>query len=370
VRILLIRLRLIGDVVFTTPVVAALRRRFPHAHLAYVVEPPAAPVVAANPHLDEVIVAASPATRRIGDDLALARRIGQGRFDVAIDLHGGPRSAMLAWLSRAPRRIGYEIPARRWMYTEQVARSRTLRPRHSVVNQWDLLRPLGFDDPSPETDPTEMPASRAAAESVAGRLRAAGIEPSLQPLIVVHVSAGNPFRRWPADSFVELVTRLARTDERRRILVISGPSERDAARDISGRARVRLQGAESSVVDDFEVDLVELRALMDRSALFIGGDSGPLHVAGTSRVPIVGIYGPTLPARSAPWRPARFVTESVELPGLPCRPCHQRVCEPGDFRCLGQIPAERLAEAAERALRRAAQGQPVGPESAQSPEPR
>jgi lipopolysaccharide heptosyltransferase II len=353
VRILLVRLRLIGDVVFTTPVIAALRRRFPHAHLAYVVEPHAAPVVAGNAHLDEVIVTAPPATpRRILGDLALARRLRAGHFDIAIDLHGGPRSALLAWLSGAPRRIGYEIPPRRWMYTDRVERSRTLRPRHSVVNQWDLLRPLGFGEPSPETDPTEMPVVSADADALAGRLRALGIDPSARPLVVVHVSAGNPFRRWPSASFVDLVKRLARADPRRRIVVISGPSERDAAREIGARARGEL-GAGASVIDDLEVGLGQLRALMDRSALFIGGDSGPLHVAGTSGVAIVGLYGPTLAARSAPWRPARFVTESVELSGLPCRPCHQRVCEPGDFRCLGRISPEQVAEAAERALQRA-----------------
>jgi ADP-heptose:LPS heptosyltransferase len=101
-----------------------------------------------------------------------------------------------------------------------------------------------------------------------------------------------------------------------------------------------------------EFSLVELRALLDRAALYIGGDSGPLHIAATTGVPIVGLYGPTLPARSAPWRAAEWITESVDAGELPCRPCDQRVCAPGDFRCLTFIkPAEVLA-AAERALGR------------------
>ena len=81
------------------------------------------------------------------------------------------------------------------------------------------------------------------------------------------------------------------------------------------------------MIDGVDFDLAELRALMDRAALFIGGDSGPLHVAGTTGVPIVGLYGPTLAARSAPWRPARFVTESIEVPDLavpPVRPAALR----------------------------------------------
>lgn len=355
-KILLIRLRLIGDVVFTTPVIRALKRQFPHARLTYVVEPHARPVVAGNPHIDELIVAPAPGTRwRLAQDVALARRLRATRYDIAIDLHGGPRSALLTWLSGAARRIGYEIPARRWMYTDRVPRSRTLQPRHSVVNQWDLLRPLGIGEPDPERDATEMVASAEAARAAGERLRAAGVELGEHELIVVHVSAGNPFRRWPADSWAQLLARLSRASASRRLLVLSGPSERDAARKIGASAR-RMVGSDAGIVDNVDVDLVELRALLDRTALFIGGDSGPLHVAGTTGVPIVGLYGPTLPARSAPWRSARYVTESVELQDLACRPCHQRRCEPGDFRCLGQIGPEAVASAAERALRRAAFG--------------
>lgn len=133
---------------------------------------------------------------------------------------------------------------------------------------------------------------------------------------------------------------------------MSGPSEHEAASLIGGNARAALGVPADAVIDGVDFDLAELRALMDRAALFIGGDSGPLHVAGTTAVPIVGLYGPTLAARSAPWRPARLVTESLEVPDLPCRPCDQRHCVPGDFRCLGMIAPAQVAEAAGRALAR------------------
>jgi ADP-heptose:LPS heptosyltransferase len=353
VNVLLVRLRLIGDVVFTTPILRALRRRYPDARLAYVVEPHAAPVVVGNPHLDEVIVAARPdAPGRLAADLRLARRLRADRYDVVLDLHGGPRSALLAWASGAPRRIGYDVPGRGWMYTERVPRDRRLRPRHSVVNQWDLLTPLGFDPPDPEGDATEMAATPAAAAAVAAKLAAAGVDVDRHRVIVLHVSAGNPFRRWPAASFVGLIAALVGGEPDRRVVVVSGPSEHEAARLIGGEARAALGARADGVIDGVDFDLAELRALMDRVALFIGGDSGPLHVAGTTGVPIVGLYGPTLAARSAPWRPARFVTESLEVPDLTCRPCDQRRCEPGDFRCLGLIAPAQVAEAAGRALAR------------------
>ena len=108
-NILLIRLRLIGDVVFTTPIPRALKQVFPGARLTYVVEPAAAPIVRGNPYLDEVIVASRPGgLSRVAADVALALRLRRARYDLVIDLHGGPRSSWLTWASGAPQRIGYQ----------------------------------------------------------------------------------------------------------------------------------------------------------------------------------------------------------------------------------------------------------------------
>jgi ADP-heptose:LPS heptosyltransferase len=192
-----------------------------------------------------------------------------------------------------------------------------------------------------------------AAAAVAERLAHAGVTVR-DRVVVIHVSAGNPFRRWPASHFVELIVALASGDAARRLIITSGPSEADAAARVIADARTRV-GPERAgqVLSCGEFSLAELRALLDRAALYIGGDSGPLHVAATTGVPVVGLYGPTLPIRSAPWRAAAWITESVDAGELPCRPCDQRVCEPGDFRCLTSIKAAQVFEAAERALTRA-----------------
>jgi ADP-heptose:LPS heptosyltransferase len=290
---------------------------------------------------------------RIAADIRLAHRLRRRRFDVVVDLHGGPRSSWLAWASGARQRIGYEIAGRRWMYTRTVPRPRELRPRHSVVNQWDLLVAIdGWrgDPPDPARDPVEMPLDPAADARIAARLARHGIGPA-EELVVAHVSAGNPFRRWPEPAFVDLVTGLAIASPRRRIVLSSGPSDRKAADRIAAAARARLGASADRVVDFGEFDLAELRALVGRARLFVGGDTGPLHVAATTATPIVGLYGPTLSARSAPWRDPAAPTESVELAGLACRPCDQRVCEPGDFRCLTTLKPNEVLSAAERALR-------------------
>ena len=103
----------------------------------------------------------------------------------------------------------------------------------------------------------------------------------------------------------------------------------------SGRPRgtgsVRRRTRSSNCGD---LTLSELRSLVSRASLFVGGDSGPLHVAATTDTAIVGLFGPTLAERSAPWRSRESITESVDAGTLPCRPCDQRRCVPGDFRCL------------------------------------
>jgi ADP-heptose:LPS heptosyltransferase len=352
--ILLVRLRLIGDVVFTTPAVTAIREAFPDATITYLVEPAAAAIVQGHPGIDVVtVVPHLRGWRRVAADLALARRLRRARFDLVVDFHGGPRASFLTWATGAPRRVGYAIAGRSWMYTEVVPRAADLRPRHSVENQWDLLAHLGRPlpiAPDPDRHRVRMEESPAAAAAVEGRLAAAGISPAHR-LVVVHVSAGNPFRRWPAGHFVELAVQLAANDPDRRIILTSGPSEAEAARAIVEQARQRLPAGSGDLIrTGDEYSLVELRSLVARAAVYVGGDSGPLHVAATSDVPIVGLYGPTLPVRSAPWRPVGIPAAAVERLDLSCRPCDQRRCVTDDFRCLTGIGPGDVVAAVEQVL--------------------
>jgi ADP-heptose:LPS heptosyltransferase len=218
-----------------------------------------------------------------------------------------------------------------------------------VLNQWALLEPLGIEPPDRARDAVTMTIDPEADRQVRARLARAGVEDGAA-LIVLHVSAGNPFRRWPAQSFAAAAAALATSDRSRRIIVTSGPSESAAAESVAEEAR-RLAGtAGAGILRTGEFDLSELRALVDRAALYIGGDSGPLHVAATTRTPIVALFGPTLPDRSLPWRDPSIGAIAVDAGELPCRPCHQRTCVPGDFRCLTMISPNMVVAAAERLL--------------------
>jgi ADP-heptose:LPS heptosyltransferase len=350
-KILLIRLRLIGDVVLTTPAVRAIRRAYPDAHLSYLVEPHAAAVIAGNPHLDEVIVAPDPAASgRWRADLGLALRLRRAGYDAAIDFHGGPRSSLFTWLSGAQRRIGYDVHGRSWMYTEQVHRPRVHRSRHSVENQWDLVSRFDPAIPMPdrETGPVEMANDADADIRADARLAALGIAPGTS-YAVVHVGAGNEFRRWPEHAFATLMAGLRAQAPDRRIILTTGPSQAPAAEAV--RRLAVVQGVPApSVPVVCDLDLAALRSLIGRAAVFIGNDSGPAHIAATTAVPMVVLFGPTTPAVWGPWRSRHHATETVDVGTLPCRPCDQRICEPGDYRCLRTLVPDAVLAAVTRVL--------------------
>ena len=184
--------------------------------------------------------------------------------------------------------------------------------------------------------------------AVERRLAVHGVAPGAR-VIVIHVSASSAYRRWPRERFAQLAATLAQ-DPWHHVIITSGPSESDAADDTAARACSTAGSAASRILRCGEFDVAQLRALIDRASLYIGGDSGPLHIAATTRTPIVALFGPTVPERSMPWRDPALPTLSVDAGHLPCRPCDQRRCIPGDFRCLNNIEADRVIAAARHVL--------------------
>jgi lipopolysaccharide heptosyltransferase II len=351
-KILLVRPRLIGDVLLTTPVIRAMRRRYPDAELVYVVEEHAAPVVTSNPHLSEtIIIRHRRGVRRVVEDLRLAMQLRVRRFDVAVDMHGGTRSGWLTFATGARMRVGYDVSGRTWMYTHRVARPRGYAPRHSVLSMWDLAAVVDESfsaPPTPARDRLEMPVTPAAAAEVGRRLEQLGVT-AADEIVVMHAAAGNQFRQWPEASFGSVARALGAVS--RRVILVVGSHHDSATIDrIVTAARGDTPAAAGRVHAAPGWPLEQLRALMDRAALFVGGDSGPMHIAATSDVPIVAVFGPTLPAHWAPWRPAHAPVAIVEPGPLDCRPCDQRVCAPGDFRCLRGLTPDQVVAAAERLL--------------------
>jgi ADP-heptose:LPS heptosyltransferase len=221
-----------------------------------------------------------------------------------------------------------------------------------VLNQWDLLAPIDpafAAPPDPDRDRLEMPVDPAARDRMTARLGALGLGAD-DEVVVIHGSAGNAFRRWPAASFAAVAGALAGDRADRRVLVLGSSADEPVVRAIVNAAGESTRQNEVRVVAAIGWPLEEVRALMDRAALFVGGDSGPMHVAAAADVPIVALFGPTTAETWAPWRPARLPLAAIDNGPLPCRPCDQRVCEPGDFRCLTRIEPGTVVTAARRLL--------------------
>jgi heptosyltransferase-1 len=158
-------------------------------------------------------------------------------------------------------------------------------------------------------------------------------------VIVLHVGAGNKFRDWGGENLGALTGRLAGLPGVRVVLV---GTEKDVprAQEIQGKTPKSVLSLAG------ELNLVELRGLIGRAALFVGPDSGPMHIAATTSTPIVAFFGPTLPANFSPWQSRATLIEKR----LDCRPCKQRKCVTEDFRCLRSITVDEILKACRQYL--------------------
>jgi lipopolysaccharide heptosyltransferase II len=334
-KILLIRLRRIGDIVMTTPAVAALKRALPRSLLSYVVEEPFRRLVEGNPDLDEVLVV--PPHQGFISFLRFIRRLRRERYDLAIDFHGGPRASRITWLSRAKTKAGYELKHKGFFYDVRVPRSREGTPVHSVVNHLNLLRAVGIAIEEPRPPLFLPPARQEEADRIEGFWTDHGLPGA--KVVVLHIGAGNEFRDWGASNLAALADRLAVLQDVRVILV-------GATQDMSRAENIRKTRPKKILSLAGKINLIELREVIARAALFAGPDSGPMHIAATTRAPIVALFGPTLPANFAPWKAEATL---IEKP-MDCRPCKQRRCLTEDFRCLRSITIDEVFTACTRLL--------------------
>jgi heptosyltransferase-1 len=330
-KILLIRLRRIGDVVMTTPAVALLKKHFPGASLHYLVEEPFRRLVDGNPGIERTI--AIPAKQKIKDVVRLIREIRKEKYDVILDFHGGPRATWITFWSGAKLKIGYALKNKSFLYDIRISRRGENSPIHSVINHANLVRALGakFDDADipplfiPEPRPEEI-------ERVSRLLREVGA--GAAKLIALHIGAGNRFRDWGPGNIAKLIDLLARIAGVR-VALIGADGDKTAETEILKTAKA------AAVPFAGRLNLAETRVMIGRAALFVGPDSGPMHIAASTPTPIVAYFGPTLPAHFAPWRKDGGRTVLLQK-DLACRPCRQRECLSGDFRCLLGITPEEV----------------------------
>jgi len=328
-KILLIRLRRIGDVILTTPAISALRQGFPTASISYIIERPYRELVEGNPNLDKVIVLEKK--QGLKDFFKLTRTIRKENYDVVLDFHGGPRASLITLFSRAKLKVGYRIKFKNFIYNIRLPRSPKEGYFHSVENHINLVKALGVDVKS--LPPLYLPQAR---NTESEKVKKFIDENSLggSKIITIHISAGNEFRNWGVDNLVQLTNLLAQRPDVK--IVLLGTSE-----DQKAEEEILKKSTASILSLVGRLNLREVKEFISHSSLFVGPDSGPMHIAASTSTPIVALFGPTLPAHFAPWQTKAFVIEKE----LDCRPCKQRRCIHEDFRCLRGIEPEEVYQA-------------------------
>ncbi len=341
--ILLLRFRRLGDIILTTPAVALLKRGFPEAKLTYVVEEPFRRLIEGHPLIDRAIVV--PPRQNRSEFIRLIRSIRKERYDALLDFHGGPRASWITLFGGAREKIGHAIQTKGFLYHKTAPRRGTESVIHSVETHAGLVRALGLSFGKDEIPALSLPPASPEELSRVDSL-AAEISPDRAgriplALVILHIGAGNAFRDWGKENAAILAARFLDIPGLA-VASIGGegdrPRENRMAERLSSRRFFPLCG---------RLNFVEIREIIARSAVFVGPDSGPMHLAASTGTPIVAIFGPTRPEVFGPWRPGLPPANTVILQSeLACRPCRQRECLTRDYRCLREINPESVYSAA------------------------
>jgi lipopolysaccharide heptosyltransferase I len=335
-RILLIKPSSLGDVVHALPVLHGLRRRFPEAHIAWMVATAFIPLVENHPDLDEVIEfdrkklarwyyhpAAFRAFR------GFCRQLKAGRFDLVIDLQGLFRSGYFTWVTGAKRRIGF-ADARELapiFYNKRLPK----RPadEHAVEHNYRVAEALGFTRIKPTIDLAITDDERSRATAI---LNGIGL-PRGAAFAAILPSARWETKQWLPQRFSELIDRLA-NERGIRSVVMGAPDERDLCAQIANRS------ASSTVDISGKTNLRELAAIIEQAAVVVCHDSGPMHLAAALDRPMVSILGPTNPLRTGPYGHQ----DSVVRRDLDCSPCYLKrlsQCK-NDHSCMKGLEVETV----------------------------
>jgi lipopolysaccharide heptosyltransferase II len=332
-RILLLRLERIGDLMMAVPAIRAVRALAPHASIDLAVGSWNLSLAGAVPGIDSVIPLDAPWLSRaggssVGSALAVARGWRAREYDLAINFEGDIRSHGLMRLSRAPRRIGFDMAGGGPMLTERVP----FDPRvHTAVNALRLVS-RAFDVPYDMLDTEWLEPARAGRPRLivpaAARAKAAQRFASLRrPIVGVQVGGGRAIKQWPPDRFGEVAAALAAAHDA--TIVLTGSA---ADRAMIDAARHHMPSS-ARVIDLTELtDLVDVAAALECLDLFVTGDTGPMHLADAVGTTVVAVFGLTTPTR---WGPLSRRSRVVRI-DLVCSPCN-RVRRPPD-RCVGIVP--------------------------------
>ncbi|MER3524186.1 MAG: hypothetical protein C4326_09000 [Ignavibacteria bacterium] len=340
-RILLTRLKFIGDVVLTTPIIRSVRNAFPSAYIAYLGEKNAVSLLEHHPCLDEIIPFDMSRPTFLEQPRVLWQ-LRQRRFDLAIDLFNNPRSALLVWASGASVRVGIARPGRGKLYTVQVHDDG--KPKTAIAFHNQFLRAVGIEPTAARPELFLREEERRDARIYLQWLdyEHAPLDMS-RPIVGIHPGATWPAKRWLPQRFGALADMLA-AKLNAQIIITAGPND-----DETVSAMLKHSFVNAKVVRN--LPLRQLAAVIAQCSAYVANDNGTMHIAAAVGVPTVGIFGP---GEDNIW----FVYASAEghtalRRDVPCHPCHLNVCNrEGDeyMACMKLLHVHDVFAAVERAL--------------------
>ncbi len=279
-RILILRTDRIGDVLLSTPVIKAVREKYPQAFIAMVVSPYAKDVVEGNLYLDEVIIYDKDGKHKSWErTIKFAHNLEKKRFDLAIILHPTNRVHLLSFLAGIGKRVGYDRKLG-FLLTDRITHTKERGEKHELEYNLDLLRYLGINV---EDKNIFMPIKKESEEWVDDFFKQEGIRGS-DKLLAINPAASCPSKIWPFERFAEVADRLAQKNGFK-ILVVSGSKDLLIAQNV-------IKNMRSSVISlAGKTSVSQLASLLKRCSLFISNDSGPVHIASAVGTPVISIFG-------------------------------------------------------------------------------
>jgi len=340
-RVLVVRLRSIGDTVLATPALAALRRHLPHARIDMLLEDWVAPVLAEHPHVSRVITVERG---NLAARLRLAMRLRREHYDVAFNLHGGTTATFLTRASGATHRVGYAGYRYAQLHNHLAPRAAEVWGRatdddtHTVENNLALIAWAGV--PISEEVPLRLTVTTTAAETIARRLFLAGVADA-EPLALIHPAAAFDSKQWATENFARTIEHLhARSFA---IVAVAAPGEETVIENLRRESRAHVTAFA-------DLSLPEVVALADRAQVFLGNDSGIAHIAAAVATPSVVVFGSSHLGRWRPWTRAAYETVREEMP---CQPCAGYTCrEFPQAQCIRRVTVERVIAALDRVVER------------------
>jgi lipopolysaccharide heptosyltransferase II len=335
-RILITRMKFIGDIVLTTPAIRAVREACPDAYIAYMGDARAVSLLEHTPYLNEIIPFdfSRPTWR---EQPRVAALLWRRKFDLAIDLFGNPRSALLTFLSGARTRVGLDRPGRGRLYTVRVRDDGT--PKNAIEFHMQFLRAVGI-----AARPLPTAIYITSDERAEARRLLQQAAPGDGPVVGLHPGATWPAKMWLAENFAGLASMLHKRLSAR-VVLTAGPGDGEVIR--------QVQYAAGSPLPLFaDVPLRTLAALLSECTAYVANDSGPMHVAAAVGTPTIGIFGP---GEENVWFPySREAGHSAFRHNVPCHPCHLDFCNrqgEGFMECMKGLSVESVFDGVERAVK-------------------